>query len=96
MYTAEEFRLYVKVLTDAPTGPDFVVPFNLSQVINLLEEVTSIQKKVGITPICIVLPSTIDDPGAGHGLYAGKSFKEGHVLRKHWDCLALVLHIEAD
>ena len=44
----------------------------------------------------MVLASSIDDPGAGEGLYAGKSFKEGHVLGKYWGCLALVLDSEVD
>ena len=95
-YTAEQIRLYIKVLSGAPIGPEFLVPFHLSEVINPLEEVTSIQKADEIKTRCMVLASSIDDPGAGEGLYAGKSFKEGHVLGKYWGCLALVLDSEVD
>ena len=95
-YTAEQIRLYIKVLSGSPIGPEFLVPFYLSEVINPLEEVTSIQKADEIKTRCMVLASSIDDPGAGEGLYAGKSFKEGHVLGKYWGCLALVLDSEVD
>ena len=96
MYTAEQIRLYIKVISGAPIGPEFLVPFHLSEVINPLQEVTSIQKADEIKTRCMVLASSIDDPGAGEGLYAGKSFKEGHVLGKYWGCLALVLDSEVD
>ena len=74
----------------------FLVPFYLSEVINPLEDETTIQKEDEIRTSCIVLASSIDDPGAGDGLYAGKSFKEGHMLGKYLGCLALVLDIEVD
>ena len=68
MYTAEQIRLDIKVLSGAPIGPEFLVPFHLSEVINPLEEVTSIQKADEIKTSCMVLASSIDDPGAGEGL----------------------------
>ena len=83
-YTAEEIRLYMKVLTGAPIGPEFLVPFNLSEVINRLEEVTTIQKEDEIRTSSMVLASSIDDPGAGQEMYVGNSFKQGHVSGKYW------------
>ena len=71
----------MKVLTGVPVGPDFVV-LSLSEVLNPLEEVTSFQKADGISCSCVVLPSTIGDPGAGEGLYAGKNFP-GKKVQKH-------------
>ena len=93
-YTAEEIRLFIKVLNGAPVGPDNVIPFSLSEVLNPLTEIAQLQKEDEKRTSSVVLPSCIDDPGAGEGLFAGTNFKEGHVLGKYWGCLALVLDSE--
>ena len=95
-YTAEEINLYLKVFNGAPLGPDFLVSFSHSQVVNPLEENTNIQKEDESRTSCAVLPACIDDAGAGEGLYASAKFQEGHVLGKYWGCLALVLDNEVN
>ena len=58
---------------------------------SILSQNTHSFKRGRKKPSCLVLPSCIDDPGAGEGLFAGANFKEGHVFGKYWGCLALVL-----
>ena len=58
--------------------PDFVIPFALAIVNNPFEEAPSILKKDEQTVKYGVLPSQIDDPGAGEGLFAGATHPEGH------------------
>ena len=82
------------MLNGAPVGPDNIVPFSLTEVCNPLTEQAQLLKEDEKRTNCVVLPSCIDDPGAGEGLFAGSSFKEGHVLGKYWGCLALVLDSE--
>ena len=57
-------------------GPDFFVPFALREAKNPLE-VSSILKKDKQTVKYVVLPSQIDDPCAGEGLFAGAIFQSG-------------------
>jgi hypothetical protein len=77
-YTAAEIRLFQKVLHGAPLGPEFVVPFGLKEVINPFVEVASTLKNDERLVQCVILPSQIDHPDAGEGLYAGANFPEGH------------------
>ena len=66
------------MLHGAPLGPDFVIPFGLNELINPFEEVSSTLKKDERHVQCVVLPSQIDHPDAGEGLFAGGTFPEGH------------------
>jgi hypothetical protein len=50
----------------------------------------SFKKRTKKRTSCVVLPTCIDDPGPGEGLFAGAKFKEGYLLGKYWGCLALV------
>ena len=93
-YSAEQIRLFQKVLNGAPLGPDCLVPFSLNEVVNPLEEVHSLLKDDESRTSCCVLASSIDHETAGNGLYAGSNFDEGHVLGKYWGCIALILDSE--
>ena len=44
-FTAQEIRLYIKVLNGAPVGPDSLVPFSVSEVVNPLTEHTQLVKE---------------------------------------------------
>ena len=69
-YTAAQVQLFKKVLHGAPITWDGANPFAAAEFVDPLPYVERLLKEDETRTSCFVLPSSIDHPQAGEGLYS--------------------------
>ena len=69
-YTAAQVQLFKKVLHGAPISWDRANPFAAAEFVDPLPYVERLLKEDENRNSCFVLPSSIDHPQAGDGLYS--------------------------
>ena len=88
-YTAAQVQLFKKVLHGAPITWDGANPFAAAEFIDPLPFVERLLKEDETRISCFVLPSSIDHPEAGEGLYSSMN----NFVPKKLSSLCAVFHV---